>query len=394
MIDSTEFVRPPSSDHMLEKHPMKFFGPIAGRLRICARCLLVGSVVMLFVHLSATTAGAWGATGHSHITGGAIPQLPQPLRSFFEINTSFIRSQASQEPPGKHYIDIDVYPEFAAGTFPHDVDDLIAIYGPSYVESNGRGPWTYADYVETLTGLMAAAKTKQDWLNLRATAAAQAHYIEDMHNPLHLTQNYDGQFTGNNGVHSRYESQMISRNLASLTFASADAVYEDSVIDDVFDGIDIHYYFVDDIMAADNVALAAGAGSYNTAYYNQLWQETGDFTKVLFQEASEAVADGWYTAWVNAGSPIPNLGLAGDYNGNNVIDAADYTVWRDAIGGPATLVNDPTPGTVDDTDYQYWKSHFGATIGGARVPSVPFLSRHVGYCSRAQSRYCWCVHAP
>ena len=134
-------------------------------------------------------------------------------------------------------------------------------------------------------------------------------------------------------------------------------------------------------MAADDVALAAGAGSYNTAYYNRLWQETGEFTKVLFQEASEAVADGWYTAWVNAGSPIPNLGLVGDYNGNNAIDAADYTVWRNALAASSsTLVNDPTPGAVDASDYNYWTIHFGESIGGGvgTVATVPEPSAWLG----------------
>lgn len=313
---------------------------------------------------AASTAHAWGGVGHSHITGGAIPHLPQPLRSFFEANQVAIKDQASDEPPGRHYIDIDVYPEFEAGTFPRDVDVLIAKYGYSYVESVGMGPWTYEGYVEQLTGLMASAKTKQDWLNLIPVAAAQAHYIEDMHNPLHLTENYNGQLSGNNGVHARYESTMVSRNLSSLTFAVANAEFESSVIDDVFDGIEVHYEFVDDIMAADTAARAS-AGSYNTAYYNSMWSQTGAFTRVLFQEASEAVADGWYTAWVNAGSPIPNLGLSGDFTGDNIIDAADYTAWRDRMGTSTALMNDPTPASVSAADYDYWKSHFGQSVGGA-----------------------------
>lgn len=330
--------------------------------------LVLGAVAaLLLLHQIAPGAFAWGSTGHSHITGGAIPHLPEPLRSFFTTNATTIRSQAAQEPSGRHYIDIDVYPEFAAGAFPHDASVLIAKYGYSYVEQNGMAPWTYANYVQSLTNLMASAKTKQDWLNLIPTAAAQAHYIEDMHNPLHLTENYDGQDTGNNGVHSRYESQMISRNLNSLTFAAAQAEYQTTLLDDVFDGIDIHYQFVDDIMAADTAARAA-AGSYNTTYYNSLWSQTGDFTRVLFQEASEAVADGWYTAWVNAGSPIPNLGLNGDFNGDNVIDAGDYTAWRDAVGvSPNPLVNDPTPASVDPDDFEYWKSHFGQSVGGGAI---------------------------
>ena len=61
--------------------------------------------------------------------------------------------------------------------------------------------------------------------------------------------------------------------------------------------------------------------------------------------------------------------LLGDYSGNGVIDAADYTVWRDAMGaGATTLTNDATPGTVDGNDYSYWKTHFGEPLGsGARA---------------------------
>lgn len=56
--------------------------------------------------------------------------------------------------------------------------------------------------------------------------------------------------------------------------------------------------------------------------------------------------------------------LPGDYNSNNVLDAADYTVWRDAVTAGATeLLNDPTPGTVDETDFEYWRDHFGESLG-------------------------------
>jgi len=51
-------------------------------------------------------------------------------------------------------------------------------------------------------------------------------------------------------------------------------------------------------------------------------------------------------------------GVSGDYNGNGVVDAADYVLWRN--GGP--LQNDPTPG-VQAADYTYWRSRFGATSG-------------------------------
>ena len=57
-------------------------------------------------------------------------------------------------------------------------------------------------------------------------------------------------------------------------------------------------------------------------------------------------------------------GLTGDYNGNNVIDAADYTVWRDAMtAGSTSLLNDPTPGIVNESDFTYWRNNFGTALG-------------------------------
>jgi T5SS/PEP-CTERM-associated repeat protein len=70
-----------------------------------------------------------------------------------------------------------------------------------------------------------------------------------------------------------------------------------------------------------------------------------------------------------------SVGLTGDYNNNGVVDAADYTVWRDALtAGATSLVNDATPGIVDESDFLYWRAHFGETapIGsGSGAGTVP-----------------------
>ncbi|HEY4234500.1 MAG TPA: hypothetical protein VGM76_13790 [Lacipirellulaceae bacterium] len=227
---------------------------------------------------------------------------------------------------------------------------------------------------------MAAAKTNQDWLNMINSLAAQAPYIEDLHQPLHVTDNYNGQQSGNGGVHSRYETSMVNRHLADLTFAPATATYIPNILESVFDGIDVTYPHVAEIMAADTAAHAATGSTSSTAYYDSLWGQTGGFTKQQFQDVSEAVADGWYTSWVNAGSPIPNLGLAGDYNGDNLIDAADYTVWRDAMAnGSSSLINDFAPGAVNTTDYDYWRSTSGLQSAADQAPQL-HLSPHRGYC--------------
>jgi autotransporter-associated beta strand protein len=59
--------------------------------------------------------------------------------------------------------------------------------------------------------------------------------------------------------------------------------------------------------------------------------------------------------------------VEGDYNGDFVVNAADYTVWRDHLG--QTLQDDSfqlmnedehtSPGIVDQADYTFWRQHFG-----------------------------------
>ena len=62
--------------------------------------------------------------------------------------------------------------------------------------------------------------------------------------------------------------------------------------------------------------------------------------------------------------------LVGDYNRNNVVDAADYTVWRDNLGSTAILPNDPSPGMVTLDDYDTWMTHFGETAGSGSRDSA------------------------
>ena len=62
-------------------------------------------------------------------------------------------------------------------------------------------------------------------------------------------------------------------------------------------------------------------------------------------------------------------GVAGDYNNNGTVDAADYVLWRN--GGP--LQNDPTNG-VQPEDYNVWRANFGKSpigAGSASAASVP-----------------------
>jgi hypothetical protein len=73
-------------------------------------------------------------------------------------------------------------------------------------------------------------------------------------------------------------------------------------------------------------------------------------------------------------SGVPQV--AGDYNQNGVVDAADYVAWRNSIGQNVPLPNrgPGITGPIGQSDYNFWRSRFGATSGagsGASVASVP-----------------------
>jgi hypothetical protein len=70
-----------------------------------------------------------------------------------------------------------------------------------------------------------------------------------------------------------------------------------------------------------------------------------------------------------AGLPVV---LPGDYNNDGLVDAADYSVWRDNLGSPISLPNDDTAGVGDD-DYARWKTHFGeqVLVGSGAISTSP-----------------------
>ncbi len=64
-------------------------------------------------------------------------------------------------------------------------------------------------------------------------------------------------------------------------------------------------------------------------------------------------------------------GLAGDYNGDDVVDAADYSVWRDSLNSNTPLTNETASlGVVDQEDYDAWKANFGAVAGSGGSAGV------------------------
>ncbi|NNE09278.1 MAG: hypothetical protein HKN20_12015 [Gemmatimonadetes bacterium] len=260
--------------------------------------------------LAPAPADAYGFQVHRLVNRAATTHLPAHFAGFAQWVDDLERlSTAADERKGsvqgeriKHYIDIDDYPEFFAGTLPHTFDGMVAKYGLARVEGNGTVPWAIEDNYETLVAQFEA----RDWPGAVATAADIGHYVADTHNPMHLTLNYNGQLTGQNGIHSRHESQMTGRHLGELVPAPApgDVRRIANPREAVFDWIDDLYPGVRKILDADTNARDEARGSTsNEAYFDVLWREVGSETTEWLRDASVNIARVWYSAWLEAGSP-------------------------------------------------------------------------------------------
>ena len=69
---------------------------------------------------------------------------------------------------------------------------------------------------------------------------------------------------------------------------------------------------------------------------------------------------------------IVSAAVAGDYNGDFLVNAADYTIWRNTLGSMTDLrANgndaDASAGKIDQADFDFWKSRFGADSGSGGI---------------------------
>lgn len=73
----------------------------------------------------------------------------------------------------------------------------------------------------------------------------------------------------------------------------------------------------------------------------------------------------WLQAFVGTAT------LAGDYNADGAVDAADYTAWRDTLGASGGSADGDRSGLVDQADYAYWAAYYGDAQAAATATSVP-----------------------
>jgi hypothetical protein len=290
---------------------------------------LVGLIGISVILLS------WGETGHYKINTASGLSFNTEMAQFNVWITTLAdhasdaddRKAWDPDEGPKHYIDIDNYPEFVeTGRIPQTLDSVIAIYGSTFVYDQGILPWATLITFDSLENCF----ERSDWAKAVLFASDLGHYVADGHMPLHITRNYDGQYTGNTGIHTRFETAMINTYISQITYEGFEISEIEDVSQYVFDYLYTSYPFVDSVIVADDYARAIAGNTNSAAYRQALWDKSKSFTIPLFSNASNALTALIYTAWVQAGSPQ----MSPDFIASE--DQQNYTILNQNVPNPFT----------------------------------------------------------
>lgn len=279
------------------------------------RTRALAAMTLAVLSLASARTEAWGLEAHRFIVARAIDLIPDSIRPFFKSHQAFIvehsvdpdlwRTAGFLDEPPRHFLDLDAYGRYPFSGLPHDVERAVEKFGAIMVTKNGRLPWRTAEMFDRLTRAFAHQKRggKPYALDdIQFFSAIVGHYVADAHVPFHATLNYDGQLTGQTGVHARFETELFARFRERLQLRpmAASSVTDARAL--VFERLLSSFQLVAPILDADRAALGSRS-AYDDRYFEELRARTQPILEQRLTESITAVAALIAGAWEQTGKP-------------------------------------------------------------------------------------------
>ena len=263
--------------------------------------------------------GAWGYDGHRRINYIASKQINGPFGQFLKQNSEPLKWYAvapdynkkiDKEEFHKHFIDSDFYDKYPFDNIPKNYSTLVSKYGEDNIKKYGIAPWTIKETSDRIIDLLKRNQFEEAVYNM----GVLGHYISDLHMPLHTVINYDGQFSGNEGIHKRWELHLVNKYIKNIKPVGEIETVEDPwtfSMKIVKESFKAHHL----ILEADTKARklltkeqAEKLKSYETLsfekpYLDVLFAETGDLLRDRLGRAVIRLASIWKYCWEEAGKP-------------------------------------------------------------------------------------------
>lgn len=245
---------------------------------------------------------AWGPIVHQTVTERAVDTLPKGLKPFYKNHMLELPSLSPDEEEAgdegrERRFAIDRLAPFPFAEVPRREADFKEKYGAAGAEI-GRLPWMIQD---TFARLVEAFRSG-DKTRILAESDTLAALVTDLRNPLALTDNSDGQKSGQHGLWVRVAARLPGGMGKALSLNPDAAHLLEDPAGHVFGVINATYVWVDNILYQEELAKR-GKGGYGEIYYEALAERAGPILRQHLSAAAGDVGSFWYTAWTQAGRP-------------------------------------------------------------------------------------------
>ena len=246
-------------------------------------------------------AWAWGPAAQQAVVSRAIDTLPKGLKPFYknhrlEMPSLALEPSFPEDSPERRFA-VDRLMPWPFADLPHTEKEMKARYGDQ-ATAIGRLPWLLQD---SYAQLVAAFKSG-DKVKILTESDVLALFVAEIHNPLALTDNADGQKTGQHGLWIRSSVKLVEAMKDRLKVEPDAARYLDDPDEYVFSMIEASYVWLDNLLYADLLARKGKAG-YGEIFFESFEMRGGRNIADRLSRAAEDAGSYWYTAWTAAGRP-------------------------------------------------------------------------------------------
>lgn len=282
------------------------------------------TIPLLLLAFALSSSTFWGFFAHQRINRLAVFTLPPEMIGFYKKNLAYItenavnpdrRRYAVEGEAPRHYIDLDVYPDSVQKDLVQlRWQDAVDKYSEDTLNAYGIVPW----HVNFMKYKLTQAFIKKDARDILRLSADIGHYIADAHVPLHTTENYNGQFTNQVGIHGFWESRLPELFSDNYSFWVGKASYIQAPQKEIWNVVLASHAALDSVLSFEKrltkefpadkkftveersgITVRNYSRPFSKAYHDMLATQVERRMKA----SVKSIGDFWFTAWVDAGQP-------------------------------------------------------------------------------------------
>jgi hypothetical protein len=265
----------------------------------------------------------WGFFAHKKINRLAVFTLPPEIFFFYKENINYLTEKAvnpdmrryiiKEEAP-RHYIDLDVYGDSAVYKLPRYWKEAVEKLTEDTLNAYGVVPW----HINRVSYQLSLAFLNKDAKSILRFSADLGHYIADANVPLHTTENYNGQFTGQYGIHGFWESRLPELFFNNYDLLSGKAKYIENTQLAAWHAVAQAHASLDSVLLFEKELTdkfnkskkysfeergATTVKVYSYDFSEEYHERLNGMVERRMLAAIKMVGDFWYTAWVDGGQP-------------------------------------------------------------------------------------------